>query len=191
MSHSKSSGLIAYFVKHPVASQLMMFVVLILGGFATFSLNSQLLPSFHVPVIFAEGVWTGASANIIDQLAIIPIEQVLKQGNDVVHSESRAMPGMFRMGVEYQVGTDVNHVLQQKRDEIAQLESIPDGVQKLKLYTLENDDLVAHVMVTGLDHPKAYRYWAQYIEQQLANLEDVSKVYVSGCPVKNWYSISP
>ena len=54
MSHSKSSGLIAYFVKHPVASQLMMFVVLILGGFATFSLNSQLLPSFHVPVIFAE-----------------------------------------------------------------------------------------------------------------------------------------
>ena len=182
MSHSKSSGFIAYFIHHPVASQLMMFVVLVLGGFSAFSLNSQLFPSFHVPVIFAEGVWTGASTNIIDQQAIIPIEQVLKQGHDVVHSESRAMPGMFRMGVEYQVGTDVNHVLQQKRDEIDQLDSIPQGVDKLKLYTLENDDLVAHVMVTGLDYPKAYQYWAQYIEQQLSNLEDVSKVYVSGVP---------
>ena len=72
------SDLLGTFAHHPVAANLLMLIMLLAGVFALDRLNVQFFPNFQLDFISVRVVWTGASAEDIEDGITIPLEQRLK-----------------------------------------------------------------------------------------------------------------
>ena len=73
-----STGLIAVFVRHPLLANLLMAGMLILGVISLTRMNIQFFPTFALDVISVRVVWSGASAEDVENGILIPLEERLK-----------------------------------------------------------------------------------------------------------------
>src|SRR5690606_10156625 len=72
------SGLIAWFVMHPVAANLLMLVFL-LGGFLLYTHTvKEVFPSFDLDTISIRMSYPGASPEEVEQSIVLAIEDGLK-----------------------------------------------------------------------------------------------------------------
>ena len=59
-------GLISTFVRHPVACNLLMVIMILAGLWGLFKLNTQFFPSFDIDYVRVSIAWEGASAEDIE-----------------------------------------------------------------------------------------------------------------------------
>ena len=74
---SASNNIIDLFTRHKVASNLVMIMMILSGLWASDRINTQLDASVDYPIVIIQVVWPGASAEDVEQLIVIPIEQKL------------------------------------------------------------------------------------------------------------------
>ncbi|MEJ2213329.1 MAG: efflux RND transporter permease subunit, partial [Gammaproteobacteria bacterium] len=63
----KSRGLIGVFARHPVAPNLIMLIMLLLGVVALMRLNVQFFPNFELDYASVRVVWPGANAEDVER----------------------------------------------------------------------------------------------------------------------------
>ena len=88
-------GLIAMFARHPVAGNLLMWILILFGIWGASNISRQVLPNFTIEKIRVTVQWPGASpedieSNVLD--AIEPEIRFLEKVNrvDSVAAEGRA-----------------------------------------------------------------------------------------------------
>ena len=59
-------GLIAVFARHGLLANLLMILIFVAGGLALARMNIQFFPSFALDVISVRVVWSGASAEDVE-----------------------------------------------------------------------------------------------------------------------------
>ena len=62
----ESQDLIATFIRHPTAANLLMAAMIVAGLFALDRLTTQFFPNFGIDVVRVSIAWRGASAADID-----------------------------------------------------------------------------------------------------------------------------
>ena len=67
------SQIIEFFVKHRTAANLIMIIMIIVGGMSAARLNKQFFPSINVEVIGVSVEWSGATAEDVDNNVIQPL----------------------------------------------------------------------------------------------------------------------
>jgi multidrug efflux pump subunit AcrB len=72
------NDIIGLFAHHKVAANLLMAIMILSGIFALDRLNVQFFPSFDLDVVTVRVVWTGASAEDIEDGITNPLEQRLR-----------------------------------------------------------------------------------------------------------------
>jgi len=93
-------NLIRAFIRHPVAPNLAMIVMIMAGVFATAQLTRQLLPSFALNLITIEVIWQGASATDVEALIAQPLEDELLAVDDLRSIQSTSRDGLARLTLE-------------------------------------------------------------------------------------------
>ena len=76
-------GLINIFMRHPVAANLLMALMLLSGVYGLIKMNIQFLPNFNVNYVKVRVVWPGASADDVEKSIIYPVEKELRDINNV------------------------------------------------------------------------------------------------------------
>ncbi len=66
--------ILSVFAHHKVAANLLMLIMLLSGIFALSRLNVQFFPTFELDRISVRVIWSGASAEDIEQGITIPLE---------------------------------------------------------------------------------------------------------------------
>ncbi|MEJ2132839.1 MAG: efflux RND transporter permease subunit, partial [Gammaproteobacteria bacterium] len=72
------TGLIDVFARHRIAANLAMIMMTLLGFWAIRNITTQLDPAIDWPQIWISVDWPGASAEDVEQLVTVPIEQELR-----------------------------------------------------------------------------------------------------------------
>ncbi len=75
--------IIRSFVRHPIAPNLAMMIMIIAGIWASSQLTRQLLPAFQLNLIEVSVQWPGAAAEDVEQSVTNPIEAALQGLNEV------------------------------------------------------------------------------------------------------------
>jgi HAE1 family hydrophobic/amphiphilic exporter-1 len=70
--------MIPYFVRHPVASNLIMALLCILGIGVLSSLERETFPEFTASTVAARVVYAGASARDVDEEICTPLDAVFQ-----------------------------------------------------------------------------------------------------------------
>ena len=96
-----SNNVIDIFSRHKVASNLAMIMMVLVGLWAVSRINMQLDPTVKWPLVYVNASWQGASAEDIERLIIVPIEQRLTNLPELVEVRSSSVSGSGWIRVEF------------------------------------------------------------------------------------------
>ena len=142
-------GLIGYLARHPVACNLLMTIMLLVGAWSLTRLNTQFFPSFDIEAIAVAVKWTGASAEDVEAAITEPIERELLGIGEVKEMISTSSRGSARISLEYEEGTDMDVALDQVKERVAAVRNLPAPAEEPVITRALNYEAVARLLVVG------------------------------------------
>ena len=104
-------GLLTTLASHPVAANLLMTMMLVSGLWSLSNLISLFFPFFFIYFVSVAVPWSGASAEDIETLIAVPLEQELRNVNRVKEILSKSVDGRAVITLEFEEGTDMGLAL--------------------------------------------------------------------------------
>ena len=173
-------GIISTFVRHPVAPNLAMFVMILAGVWALGQLTRQLLPNFDLSLVNVEVTWTGASAEDVQLAVTQPLEDQLR-GLDLLEGiRSTSREGLGTVTLEYGEDTDMGAVLDQVKERVSQVRNLPALAETPTVSLIPRNEQVAKLVVTGPEL-SVLRPLVRGFERELRGL-GLAKIELEGLP---------
>ena len=141
--------LIRTFIRHPVAPNLAMLTIIVLGIWATGQLARQLLPTFALNVVNVSVEWPGASAEDVEALITQPLEDRLIGIDDLRTIESTSGNGLSKVTLEFPQDTDMTNALEQAKDVVAQIRNFPASSEDPRITLLSRTEPVSRMLIAG------------------------------------------
>jgi len=181
MSFQHHQDLIGRFAQHAVAANLLMIIMLLAGVWGLSKLNTQFLPNFALDFITVRVVWSGASAEDVETSITSPIEQELRNLDNVKKMTSTSANSISSITLEYYEGSDMSTALDQVNEKISLLRNLPSTAEKPEVSKVVRYEAIAKLLLTGTDDINDLRHLSYQIEQNLLN-QGVDKVSIQGLP---------
>ena len=176
------AGLIAVFASHPVACNLLMAIMLLVGTWALTRLNTQFFPTFDIDFVTIGVKWTGASAEDVEAAITDPIERELVGLDTVREMTSNSSRGSSSIRLEYEEGTDMVVALEQVKERVASIRNLPGAADEPVIRRVINYEPVARLLVIGPDGQNL-RPIVREIERDLIEI-GIAKVDIIGLPLE-------
>jgi multidrug efflux pump subunit AcrB len=174
------ANLIRTFVRHPVAPNLAMLVMIIAGVWASSQLTRQLLPAFAINIVSISVAWPGAAAEDVEASISQPLEDALLGLDQVRNITSASRDGESKVDIEYALETDMGAALDQVKNQIAQIRNLPEAAEEPKVALVDRNEGVTRIVLSGPVReqlrPLANRY-----EREL-RARGISRIDVIGLP---------
>ena len=173
-------GLITVFARHKLLANLLTIMVFALGAVALARMNIQFFPSFALDYIAVQVVWSGASAEDVENGIIIPFEERLKTVDGLKRMTSTSTQGIASLSLELQEGTDALLALDQVRQRVDEFRNLPKDAETPQVSRISRYESVARVLVSG-PSLQDVRPWVRQFERELL-ARGIDRVDISGLP---------
>ncbi|MCP9237379.1 efflux RND transporter permease subunit [Lewinella sp. JB7] len=174
---------ISYFIKYPVAANLLMFGLLIMGGLSLLQMKSTFFPEFPSRVINIQVIYPGASPEEVEEGIVNKIEENLKGLTGVERYTSVSSENSGRITVEVLKGYDTDLILQDVKNEVDRINSFPVGMEPPVIFKQEQLGRAITFALSGENvNLNALKVAARQVEDDLLAMEGLSKVELSGFP---------
>lgn len=177
----EQGGLIGLFLRHRLASTLLIVLMLMSGSWALNKLNTQFFPNFSLDFVSVRVVWTGASAEDVETGLTLPLENELRSVDGLKSMTSTSSLGISAITLEFYDGTDMTLALAQVEDRVAQLRNLPENSETPIVNRIVRYEPIARLLLTGLDDADEMRTLARQYEQELLDL-GIERVGFAGLP---------
>ncbi len=175
--------LIGVFAHHKVAANLLMVIMILSGIFALDRLNVQFFPSFDLDVVTVRVIWTGASAEDIEDGITNPLEQRLRAVDGLRKMTSTSTQGISSITLEFEEGVDPLLALDQVRRLVDDFRNLPQDAEKPEVALATRYESVARVILTGPERADELRHLARRFESELLE-RGIDKVEIRGLPLE-------
>lgn len=176
-------GLTAYFIKYSVAVDTIMVLIFIFGYFGLKATRSSLFPETESRTIQVQIIFPGAAPEEVEEGVVLRIEDDVKgvTGVERISSVSQENGGIIT--VEVIKGFDTDVVLQDVKNAVDRIPTLPDGMEPIRAFKLENIRPAVSFALSGEGVDlKALKVAARKVEQDLRSIPGISKVQLSGFP---------
>lgn len=177
------NSLIYIFLKHKVAPNLLMAIMILTGIWALSNINVQFFPNFQIPFITVNSVWPGANAKDVERSVTNPIELQLKNLENVKRISSSSSQNLSSINVEFDYGTDMLEAISKVRDEVGMISNLPDNLEKPIIKKQDSFEIVASLILYGPENLETLKYLAYKYKKELL-AKGINKINVRGIPKK-------
>jgi multidrug efflux pump subunit AcrB len=177
--------LIAYFIKFPVAVNILMAAIIIFGIFGITRMKSSFFPLVDSKNININITYPGASPLEIEEGIVLKIEDNLKGviGIDRVTSVSNENAGQIT--VEIEKGRDIDQMVQEVKNAVDRVPSYPSGMEPLVVNKREAVRPTISFGLSGDNVPlKTLKEISREIENDLRAIDGISRVETTGFPAE-------
>jgi multidrug efflux pump subunit AcrB len=173
-------GPIAVFARHRLLSNLLMLLIFAAGAVGLARMNIQFFPTFALDVISVRVLWSGASAEDVENGIIIPLEERLKTVDGLKKLTSTASRGVAALSLELHEGTDPLLALDQVRQRVDEFRNLPKDAETPQISRVSRYETVARLLVSG---PSLHdlRPWVRQFERELL-AGGIDRVDITGMP---------
>jgi multidrug efflux pump subunit AcrB len=175
--------IIAYFIRHHVAVNVVIAAFIIFGTLGVLSLKSSFFPLVDSKTITINIIYPGASPQEIEEGVVLKIEDNLKgiEGIDRVTSASRENSGTII--VETIKGYNIDFMLLEVKNAVDRVASFPAGMEPLVVAKLEESRPTIVFSLSGKNVPlKTLKQLAREVENDLRAIEGISQISITGYP---------
>lgn len=178
---SQRNDILGRFARHKVAANLLMLIMLLAGIYALTNLNRQFFPNFATDFITVKVTWPGASAEDVARSITTPLEQELRNLDNVKEMRSTSARGFSNIVIEYEENTDMGVALDQVNELVALVRNLPTDSERPVISKFVRNEPVATLVVTGPVRLEALRPLVYGYEKQLLD-RGIAKVDITGLP---------
>lgn len=138
-------------IKRPVATIMIMLMVVVIGVMSIFSIPEDLLPDIEYPIAVAIASYPNASPEEVETLVTKPLEQALASVSDLDTLTSMSLQSQSVIILQFQMDTDMNFATLNMREKIAMIEDyLPDKVDTPMVLKMDvNAMSSAQIFVSG------------------------------------------
>jgi len=174
---------IAYFIKYPVAANLIMFGILIFGVVSLLQMKATFFPEFESRNITIQLIYPGASPEEVEEGIINKIEENLKGLTGIERYTSVSSENTGNITVEVLKGYDTEIILQDVKNEVDRISSFPVGMEPPVIFKQESLGRAISFALTGDGVSlAALKRAGRQVEDDLLAIDGLSKVTLSGFP---------
>ncbi|KPQ02955.1 efflux RND transporter permease subunit [Marinobacter sp. HL-58] len=120
--------MLRFFIDRPIFASVISIIITLAGAIAIFGLPVEQYPDVVPPQVQIEGSYPGASAEVMADSVLAPLEQEINGVESMIYVESNSTDsGTFRVTVSFDIGTDpdqatinVNNRVQQAQAQLPQ-----------------------------------------------------------------------
>ncbi|TNF82463.1 acriflavine resistance protein B [Pseudomonas sp. ICMP22404] len=173
------------FIKRPVATMLLSFAIMLLGGVCFGLLPVSPLPQMDFPVIVVQANLPGASPEVMASTVATPLERSFGAIAGVNTMSSRSSQGSTRVILQFDLDRDINGAAREVQAAInASRNLLPSGMRSMPTYKKVNPSQ-APVMVLSLtsdvlEKGQLYDLAATILSQSLSQVSGVGEVQIGG-----------
>ncbi|MEC7816754.1 MAG: efflux RND transporter permease subunit, partial [Pseudomonadota bacterium] len=177
----RNKGVIGFFVHHRVAANLVMLVMLLGGVLALTRMNIQFFPTFALDIVSVRVVWSGASAEDIEQGITNPLEQRLRSVDGLKKMTSTSAQGVSSITLEFEEGTNPIQALDDVQQQVDEFTNFPAEAEEPQVTRVERYEPVARLLVSGPVGRDELRQLAYRFEDELLQ-RGIDRVSIRGLP---------
>ncbi len=146
---SVSNSLIDVFTRHRVAANLAMVMMVLSGFWAVDRIPSQLDPPVAWPMVFINADWPGASAEDVEKLIIVPVEQQLRTVVGLQELGSISYNGGGRIRAEFSHNADMTRAHDEVKQRVAQIRNFPPDMEPILVSRATDYEYISAIQLTG------------------------------------------
>jgi multidrug efflux pump subunit AcrB len=174
-------GPIAWFARNEVAANLLMVVILFLGGYALVArITLEVFPSFERDSVSVSVSYRGATPAEVEEAAIIRIEEAIADLEGVAEISSTAGEGSGSVSVEVEKGRNPRDLLDDIKNRVDAISSFPDEVERPTYRVSEFRRDVISVVIAAQLPERELRELTERVRDELVALPEVSLVELTG-----------
>ena len=179
----KQFKLSTWAINNRTSVYVMMFIILIIGWRSYGTMPKESFPEIKQPTIYINTVYPGNSPVDIENLLTRPLEKELNTINGIKKLNSTSIQDFSVIIVEFELDVPSNEALQEVKDAVDRADAaLPtDLPADPSIMELDFSEMpVMNVNVYG-DYPQAkLKEYAEYLEDEIENLPEISAVDITG-----------
>lgn len=173
---SRRTGPIGFFVRHKVAANLVMLIMLMAGVLGLMRMNIQFFPTFALDFVTVQVVWSGAAAEDVEQAITQPLEQRLRSLENLKSMTSTSAQGISSITLEFNENVNAIVAVDDTRQRVDEFRNLPADAEEPKVSRVARYDPIATLLVYGpySDHELralAYRYERELLSRGIDRIE--------------------
>ncbi|GAB5449307.1 efflux RND transporter permease subunit [Gymnodinialimonas sp.] len=172
--------MIGYFVRHPVAANLLMVIMVVLGVFVISGIERETFPEFTSDAVTITVTYPGASARDVDDEICAPLEDALAGTTGLVDLECLSNEGRARATAELAEGGNLIQFFNDISSSVSGVSDFPSAAETPSVEIASQTDLVALIAVSGISGADGLIAYADELSDRLLALDGVATASVSG-----------
>jgi len=140
-------ALIAWFVKNPVAANLLMVIMIFAGAFGYNNLEREFIPQPGFTSIEVTMEWRGASPRDVSEQLLSRAEEAIEGLDGIDYIESNATEGNGSIIVRAKLNADFDRLLDEVQSRIESIQNLPDDSERP---TVRRQDAEISIMFLAL-----------------------------------------
>ncbi len=177
-------GIISYFIKYPIAGNLLMFTLLVGGIFGVSMMKSTFFPETPDDTIRIQAAYPGSSPEEIEEGIVLKIEEKLKGQEGIEKITSSSQENIGTVSIKVLKGFDANDVIQDVRNAVDAISPFPAGMEPATVFVAESTDFAISFGLSANVDLKTLKNEARKIEDDLRTEAKVTNISLGGFPAE-------
>ncbi|CAA0080539.1 Multidrug resistance protein MexB [Zhongshania aliphaticivorans] len=173
-------GIISWFASNPVAANLLLLLVIVLGIMEVGSIRKEAFPSIEPDRITVSIVYDSGSADQAEEGLTIKIEDALEDIIGVKTITSTSTANGVSVVVEKKSGYDLDTLLRDTKSAVDAISNLPDKAEQPVIEKAEREEHALWLQLYGETSRHNLQQLAERLKTDLLANANVSKVSISG-----------
>jgi multidrug efflux pump subunit AcrB len=169
-------GIIRWFLRNPVAANLVMVVMLVGGGLTYGTIKMELFPEFALDMITISVPYPGAAPEEVEEAICVRIEEEVHALEGVKRVTSTATEGIGAVTVELQRDADPRRVLDEVKTRVNAIHTFPDLAEKPIIEEIVMRTQVINVAISGQADEAVLKRLGEQVRDELSAIDGISQV---------------
>jgi multidrug efflux pump subunit AcrB len=172
---------LTFAVDKPIINHILMVFMLLLSIFAYQNIPKEIFPPSELDQISITGGYPGASADVLDKMAVKNMEDELKSISEIENIDTSIQNGFFNLKADIKPGSDNQLVLGDVKDIIANIRrDLPADMDEPIAKITVHDFPLLLVAISGEVPKKTLLNIAEDLKSRLSVYKDLSGITIRG-----------
>lgn len=175
-----SGGIISWFASNPVAANLLMLFLIVIGIGSAFAIKKQMFPDIKLDTVVVSISYPGASPSEVAQSVTLRVESAVRSIAGIKKMDARVEQGYTVVILDIEKGFDVNEKLDEVRTAVDSITAFPDDVEKPSIRKVTPKNQVIWVSLYGDVSYSTLHQLGEEVRDEIQSLPEVSKANMFG-----------
>ncbi len=168
--------LIAWFVYNPVASNLLMAILVASGLLALLTVHQEEFPNLEVDAVQVRVPYLGAAPAEVETGVCVRIEEAVEGTEGIDRVTSEASEGYCNVTIELVVGVDKTKVANDIKSKVDAIDAFPAETEQPVTAEVSIITTVLQIAISGRADERTLKLIGQRLRDEIAALQGVSQV---------------